>query len=571
MHKAVITFDNFTFRYQNLAEPSLHNINLEIFAGEKILITGRSGSGKSTLLHAINGIIPFAEYGETTGKLAIAGVAEDNTEIFAISNHVGTILQDQDSQFIGLSVGEDVAFSLENSCTELKKMHKIVQESLAKVNMSEYIDHSPYELSGGQKQCVSLAGVLASSPEILLFDEPLANLDPKSVSNITTLISQLNQDTQKTIIIAEHRIEECLEIGIDRIIVMDQGKIVQIGTPHEILAANIFVELGIRQPFYIEALKMAGITPELPISRYQDIESLSNTNKQQFKEWAISLPQVSAQTEQTIDIRNVLELKNISFNYPDKQRAVDDISFMLGAGEIISILGNNGAGKSTLTQIIAGINQQSHGNILLDNTSINQQSIKQRGQNIAIIMQNPNHMIVKNVVWDEVALGLINIGLNKTVIENRVSEVLRTCGLWGYRNWPISALSYGQKKRVTIAAMLALKPQVLILDEPTAGQDLKTYHEFMEFIYSLTAQGLAIIIITHDLYLALEYTSRSLIMHDGKILADDSPHKLFMNTDLLAQANLVEISLSKLAKLLEIRPDEFIDNYISHKKQIGIN
>lgn len=571
MHKAVITFDNFTFRYQNLAEPSLHNINLEIFAGEKILITGRSGSGKSTLLHAINGIIPFAEYGETTGKLAIAGVAEDNTEIFAISNHVGTILQDQDSQFIGLSVGEDVAFSLENSCTELNKMHKIVQESLAKVNMSEYIDHSPYELSGGQKQCVSLAGVLASSPEILLFDEPLANLDPKSVSNITTLISQLNQDTQKTIIIAEHRIEECLEIGIDRIIVMDQGKIVQIGTPHEILAANIFVELGIRQPFYIEALKMAGITPELPISRYQDIESLSNTNKQQFKEWAISLPQVSAQTEQTIDIRNVLELKNISFNYPDKQRAVDDISFMLGAGEIISILGNNGAGKSTLTQIIAGINQQSHGNILLDNTSINQQSIKQRGQNIAIIMQNPNHMIVKNVVWDEVALGLINIGLNKTVIQNRVSEVLRTCGLWGYRNWPISALSYGQKKRVTIAAMLALKPQVLILDEPTAGQDLKTYHEFMEFIYSLTAQGLAIIIITHDLYLALEYTSRSLIMHDGKILADDSPHKLFMNTDLLAQANLVEISLSKLAKLLEIRPDEFIDNYISHKKQIGIN
>lgn len=571
MTNAVITFENFTFRYQNLAQASLHNINLAIFAGEKILITGRSGSGKSTLLHAINGIIPFAEYGEISGTLNIAGVNPANKEIFAISQHVGTILQDQDSQFIGLSVGEDVAFSLENSCYQHDNMHKVVRESLAKVNMSDYIEHSPYELSGGQKQCVSLAGVLASSPEILLFDEPLANLDPKSVSNITALISQLNRDTQKTIIIAEHRIEECLEIGIDRIIVMDNGRIIQIGTPHEILADNTFAKLGIRQPFYIEALKLANVTPANPINHYQDLANLSSQNIEHLRQWAISLPVANIPTKQAQTDKKVLELKNISFNYPDQEPAVNDISLTLNAGEVISILGNNGAGKSTLTQIIAGINRHSHGDILLNNMIINQQSIKERGQNIAIIMQNPNHMIVKNVVWDEVALGLVNLGLAKAEIDTRVGEVLRTCGLWGYRNWPISALSYGQKKRVTIAAMLALKPQILILDEPTAGQDLKTYHEFMEFIYSLAAQGLAIIIITHDLYLALEYTSRSLIMHDGKILADDSPHKLFMNTELLAQANLVEISLSKLAKMLAIDPDEFIHNYISHKKQIGSN
>ncbi|RTL03124.1 MAG: ATP-binding cassette domain-containing protein [Proteobacteria bacterium] len=569
MQEPIIQFKHFNFKYQNLVDLSLKDINLDIFAGERILITGRSGSGKSTLLHAINGIIPLTNTGEITGNLSIRGVSPNPQHISEISNQVGTILQDQDSQFIGLSVGEDVAFSLENSCINTTDMQHIVKDSLNKVQMYEFIDYSPYELSGGQKQSVSLAGVLSASPEILLFDEPLANLDPQSVVNISKLIRQLNQDSHKTIIIVEHRIEECLEIGIDRIVVMDNGQIIQIGTPNEILKSNIFTRLGIRQPFYVEALQFASITPTVPLNDYQSITNLDSNDKTRLTQWALSLPTCNPNRE-TIVKNHILELKNISFHYTQNKPILQDINFTVRQGEIVSILGNNGAGKSTLTQVIAGIYHQNSGDILVNNTSISHQSIKERGQQIAVIMQNPNHMLVKTVVWDEVALGLANAELDSSIIHNKVEQALRVCGIWGYRNWPIAALSYGQKKRVTIASMLVLEPKILILDEPTAGQDLRTYHEFMKFIQTLAQTGIAVLIITHDLYLALEYSTRSLIMNNSRIIGNGSPNQLFMNDALLAQANLTEISLSKLAKWLNIAPDKFIASYIINKQHQGI-
>lgn len=558
-----IQFTNFTFCYYNLAKPSLENINLEIKAGEKILITGRSGSGKSTLLHCMNGIIPHSTYGTTSGEIDIAGINPLKSDIFKISNTVGTILQDQDSQFIGLSVGEDVAFSLENLATDYSKMQSIVENSLGQVDMLDFINHSPYELSGGQKQSVSLAGILASSPEILLFDEPLANLDPQSTSNITKLIRELNQDTRKTIIIAEHRIEECLEIGIDRIIVMDEGQIIAISPPHKILSSGILHKLGIREPLYIEAMRHASLN-ELKINNQDDIYSLTPEQKSQLEDWANLLPQTQAHESSKHD--NVLQINNLSFSHDGIQNTLSEINLSINQGEIISILGNNGAGKSTLTQVIMGIYQQQTGDIKIFGESINHLSIRKRGEIIAVIMQNPNSMIIKNTVWEEVAFGLSQSNLSKEQIEQKISEVLKTCSLWGYRNWPISALSYGQKKRVTIASMLVLSPKILILDEPTAGQDLKTYHEFMEFIASLASSGMAIMIITHDLYLALEYTQRSVILHNGKIIADGEPYHIFSNIEIMQEAHLKEISLVKLAKLLDINSRDFIQKFIAYKQ-----
>lgn len=564
MSRPVIKFNNFSFCYHNLAEQSLYNINLEIYSGEKILITGRSGSGKSTLLHCINGIIPHSTFGEINGTLEISGIESTKNGIFEISQEVGTILQDQDSQFIGLSVDEDVAFNLENYAIPHNKMQDIVTNSLSQVNMLEYIEHSPYELSGGQKQSVSLAGILASTPNILLFDEPLANLDPKSVMTITGLIKNLNHDTKKTIIIAEHRIEECLEVGIDRIIVMDKGQIVKIGTPHEILHSGIFEKLGIRIPFYIEAIKYAGsYDNEYPINSYLDIERLPQKSEQNLLSWINSLPEV---TETVINSnQQALHLKNLFFSYNENNDILQNINFSVNKGEIISILGNNGAGKSTLTQIISGFHKQNKGDIFLDKVNINNLSIKERGRHIANIMQNPNSMIVRTIVWDEVSLGLQGQDFDEEEIAELVEKSLHTCGLWGYRNWPISALSYGQKKRVTIASMLVLNPKVLILDEPTAGQDLKTYHEFMEFIAHLATKGIAIIIITHDIYLAVEYTTRSIIINNGQIIADDSPHKVFSNYDILTKASLKEISLSTIARKLNINSASFIQKFIYYK------
>lgn len=563
MQQPIIKFENFSFRYHNLAKPSLKNINLEIYASEKILITGRSGSGKSSLLHCLNGIIPHTNYGEVSGHLEIANINPVTEGIFATSNKVGTILQDQDSQFIGLSVGEDVAFSLENAMVSNQQIHKMVQDSLAQVNMLPFIEHSPHELSGGQKQSVSLAGILASSPEILLFDEPLANLDPYSVGVISKLIKNLNTDSKKTIVIVEHRIEECLEMDIDKIVVMDNGNIVAVAKTQEILYSNIFNELGIREPLYITALKKANLYYQnLSINNYASIENLSTPILANLSDWANQLPVSKPSSKTTPEV--VLELKNISFAYYDNQHVLDNINFKLHRGEIISLLGNNGAGKSTLTQIISGVLTQKHGEITLDSHNIDNKTIKERGFEIAVIMQNPNHMLVRDIVWDEVALGLFGRGLNHQLITEKIEKVLKTCGLWGYRNWPISALSYGQKKRVTIAAMLVLEPKVLILDEPTAGQDLRTYHDFMKFISELAASGIAILIITHDLYLALEYTSRSVIMCNGKIIADAAPQKVFANTDILSQAHLKEISLSKLANKLNIDSADFIQCFIEN-------
>ena len=560
----VVKFTNFNFCYQNLADASLSNINLEIFAGEKILIAGRSGSGKSTLLHCINGIIPFSSFGEITGSMIIKGVANPNG-IIAISKKVGTILQDQDSQFIGLSVAEDVAFVLENNAESNETMNQIVQTCLTQVNMQDYSEHSPYELSGGQKQCISLAGILASSPDILLFDEPLANLDPLASANVVQLIEKLNRTEKKTIIIAEHRIEEILEARPDRIIVMEGGKIVFCGTPKEVLSSQILEQTGIRPPLYTQLLKVA--TPYLvkpEIDNLSQIKQLNPEAIQNIRNWTeqISLPEISAEQSVT----EVLNINNISFSYSPGQEVLKNISFSLARGEIVSILGNNGAGKSSLSYVMSGILRPTAGSILLEGLDISQWTIKQRGAKIGLVMQNHNSMLVKASVKDEVALGLKNLKLAASLIEQKIEQVLRSCNLWGYRNWPTTSLSYGQKKRVTIASMLALDLKVLILDEPTAGQDLRTYHEFMQFLTSLAKSGIAIIVITHDLYLAMEYTSRSIVLAKGEKIADDKPSKVFANQEVLNKAHLKEISLSPLARHAGIAPELLIQKFINHKQ-----
>lgn len=558
--KTVIKFMDFTFRYHSLAKPSLENINLEIKSGDKVLIVGRSGSGKSTLLHAINGIIPFANYGETSGSLIINGNDDINDSIFSRSKVVGTILQDMDSQFIGLSVGEDVAFSLENEQIDNERIHATVKQSLEEVAMLDFIGHSPYELSGGQKQRVSLAGILASSPQVLLFDEPLANLDPASAVKITSLIKELNHKTRKTVVIAEHRLEECLEIEPDYIVVMDGGQIVKVAKPDEILASGILNQLGIREPLYCELLKYSGL--ETNVGKLADVIDLENQKKQSIIDWFNST-YLAESLKKEIKEPPIFSARDISFAYQDNLPILKNISFDLHKGEIVSILGNNGAGKSTLTCLMSGIYSPNTGVMTINGEDISSWTIKKRGQYIALIMQNPNQMIVKTLVWDEVAFCLENQGVELSEIKQRVENTLRVCGLWGYRNWPISALSYGQKKRVTIAAMLVLEPEILILDEPTAGQDLKTYREFMEFLKELAASGLAILIITHDLYLAIEYTSRTMVLMNGELIADKDPASILADDEIIQLAGLHELSPISLAKKLGLNPKSFLNKFLA--------
>lgn len=554
----MISFKNFSFKYNNVVDKTLKNIDLTINKGEKVLIVGPSGSGKSTLSHCINGLIPFSYRGEFEGELKIDDIIPYKESLSEVSKKVGTILQDQDSQFIGLSVGEDVAFNFENNAIPLAEMKVKVINSLELVNMVDFINHSPYELSGGQKQRVSLAGVLGSDAEILLFDEPLANLDPASGSEIMQLINDIHKKTNKTIIIVEHRIEDVLEQPFDKVVIIDKGVVKGVGTPNDILKSDLLTNSGLREPLYVEAMKLAGCDVSSE-ENLRDINSINEENKEILKSWFKN--ETSSKTINKEE--KILEIKNLTFSHDGVKNTLDDVSFYLNKGEILAVLGNNGAGKSTLCRSITGILKPKSGSIFLNNECIDSWSIKKKGSAIGYVMQNPNQMISQHMIKDEIALGLKCRNFDKKYIDEKVEEVLKICGLYPYRNWPVQALSYGQKKRVTIASILAINPDVIILDEPTAGQDYKHYTEFMEFIKGLSNKGISIIMVTHDMQLTLEYCDRAVVLSGGKKIADDKPANILTNKEIIKKSNLKETSLSTLAKTIDIaNTNDFVQFFI---------
>ncbi|TLS69407.1 ABC transporter ATP-binding protein [Photobacterium damselae] len=558
-----IVFDNFTFKYWALEKPTLKNINLTINKGEKIVIVGPSGSGKSTLGQCLNGLIPHAIKGDCSGTLTINGQDTQKLKLDDCTSMVGTVLQDTDGQFVGLSVGEDIAFVLENQMIEQKEMHNIVQATADMMDLTSIIDLSPFDLSGGQKQRVSLAGVMVDDVEILLFDEPLASLDPKTGKAAIEIIDDLHQKTGKTVIIIEHRLEDVLHRPVDRIIMMERGEIVADLTPNQLLASSLLTEHGIREPLYLTALKEAGcdITEQdnpayfnqMPLEKF----------KPQVEHWFTQAKLPEHQTSQEV----LLSLNNLAYSYDGERQTLQNVSFDVHKGEFIAVLGKNGSGKSTLTRLIMGVLEPDQGTICLNGEDLTNSTIFERSQRIGVVMQNPNHMISHHMIFDEVASGLRNRGMAEEMVEEKVYAMLELCGLGRYRDWPIDALSYGQKKRVTIATILVLEPELLILDEPTAGQDYHHYTMMMEFVKELNQKlGITIMIVSHDMHLVLEYTDRAVVICDSELLADEAVNSVFSQPELLDKANLTVTSLYSLAQAMGIeRIDNFIRCFIEHE------
>ncbi|UKA00774.1 ABC transporter ATP-binding protein [Photobacterium damselae] len=558
-----IVFDNFTFKYWALEKPTLKNINLTINKGEKIVIVGPSGSGKSTLGQCLNGLIPHAIKGDYSGTLTINGQDTQKLKLDDCTSMVGTVLQDTDGQFVGLSVGEDIAFVLENQMIEQKEMHNIVQATADMMDLTSIIDLSPFDLSGGQKQRVSLAGVMVDDVEILLFDEPLASLDPKTGKAAIEIIDDLHQKTGKTVIIIEHRLEDVLHRPVDRIIMMERGEIVADLTPNQLLASSLLTEHGIREPLYLTALKEAGcdITEQdnpayfnqMPLEKF----------KPQVEHWFTQAKLPEHQTSQEV----LLSLNNLAYSYDGERQTLQNVSFDVHKGEFVAVLGKNGSGKSTLTRLIMGVLEPDQGTICLNGEDLTNSTIFERSQRIGVVMQNPNHMISHHMIFDEVASGLRNRGMAEEMVEEKVYAMLELCGLGRYRDWPIDALSYGQKKRVTIATILVLEPELLILDEPTAGQDYHHYTMMMEFVKELNQKlGITIMIVSHDMHLVLEYTDRAVVICDSELLADEAVNSVFSQPELLDKANLTVTSLYSLAQAMGIeRIDNFIRCFIEHE------
>lgn len=565
----IIEFKDYTFKYRSQVEPTLRHVNLTINAGEKVLIVGPSGSGKSTLAHCINGLVPFSFPGESTGSLTVSGKDPAKEGIFGMSKLVGTVLQDTDGQFIGLTVAEDIAFALENDCVPQEELFRRVDEVADIVDVKSLLEHAPTELSGGQKQRVSMAGVMIDDVDILLFDEPLANLDPATGKRAIDLIDKISKSTGKTVLIIEHRLEDALYRDVDRIVVVGEGEIVADMKPDELLCTDVLEKEGIREPLYITALKHAGCTVK-PETLPQHIETMDlSPYRDQVQGWfqKAQLPPPRQQTEP------MLEVENLSFSYVPGKKVLQDINFRIEKGEMVSIVGKNGAGKSTLSNLICGFISPDAGKILLEGSDISGLSIKERGEVIGLVMQNPNQMISKPMIFDEVALGLVVRGVPEEEIKERVYETLKICGLYSFRNWPVSALSFGQKKRVTIASILVMNPRVLILDEPTAGQDFRHYTEIMEFLKDINERlGITIIMITHDMHLMLEYTDRAIVIADGHMIADDTPAKVLTNRQIADRAYLKETSLYELAVKCGISDASgFVERFIHFEREERAN
>ena len=547
-----ISFNQFTFQYDAQAEATLKDISFDIVKGEKVLILGPSGSGKSTLAQCLNGIIPNIHKGQAKGQVRIDGQDIFKQSIYDKSQLVSTVLQDPDGQFIGLTVAEDLAFALENDCANQSEMKDKVALWAERLDLTSILNHRPQDLSGGQKQRVSLAGVLIDESPILLFDEPLANLDPKSGQETIDLIDKIHKEVGATTIIIEHRLEDVLYRPVDRILLVNDGTLLFNGSPDELLSSTLLLENGIREPLYVTVLRQLGFDT-------RDAQNLSQLDALDLS--GLVLPDRVLKDKRDSSSDSILKVEGLSVSYGDNPAIIEDMSFSLKKGERLAIVGKNGAGKSTLAKALCGF-VPSQGKLTYEGQDISQDSIAERSERIGFVLQNPNQMISQTMIFDEVALGLRLRGIEETEVEERVHEVLKTCGLYSFRKWPISALSFGQKKRVTIASILVLKPEIIILDEPTAGQDYKTYTDIMNFLDSLQKQGHTIVMITHDMQLMLEYSDRCIVVLEGKIIADDNPVTILNQKDLLESANLKQTSLYSLGQKLLCDPVKVTQYYI---------
>lgn len=562
----IVSFDHFGFQYTAQAEPTLYDISLDIRKGEKVLICGPSGCGKSTLAHCVNGLIPNSYPGKTTGTLTVGGQNAENLSLFDLSKVVGTVLQDSDGQFIGLTVAEDMAFALENDCMDQKDMKALVDRVAQLVGVSGVLGHAPYEISGGQKQRVALGGVMVSGVDVLLFDEPLANLDPAAGKKAVELIDEIQKRTGCAVIIIEHRLEDVLHCPVDRVVLMGEGRILFDGDPDSLLCSDLLQKSGIREPLYVTALKYAGV----PLDRDQRLSylpelRLTEADRRRVADWFFAQPEPKGEKAK----KELLRAENIDFTYEGGHHALKGISASIAEGEMLSIVGTNGAGKSTFSKVLCGFEIPQKGTLTLSGEDLSAYSIKERADRIGYVMQNPNQMISKTGIFDEVALGLRNRGVPEEEVKPRVEKALKTCGLYPFRNWPVSALSYGQKKRVTIASILVLEPKIILLDEPTAGQDLYRYTQIMDFLAELNRSGTTVVLITHDMHLMLEYTPRAIVFHDGHVIADTSAAEVLNSPEIVETAHLKETSLYHLAKNCGIAsPEEFTRRFIAADREV---
>jgi len=505
--------ENLSFRYRDRQQLAIQDVSVSLEPGELLLVAGPSGCGKTTLARCINGLIPRSYKGELTGLIQIMGQEISDLSLARISQMIGTVLQDPERQILGTRVISEVAFGLENLAFTRPEIRERVKETMDYLGIHELSQRETHNLSGGEKQKVALAGVLAMRPGLLLLDEPLASLDPASAQETLTLLRRL-VDEGMTVLIVEHRVEDVLKIKPDRVMLMMDGIVTYLGSTDGLESAVDYHEVKLPAPLI---MKMAANDPAP-------------------KDELISL---IGKGEEPIPL---VQFMNVSFGYESGVDVLHDINLNFHRGDVIAVLGPNGAGKTTLVKHAIGLLKPRSGQVLVEGRETGELSVAEIASTLGYVFQSPSHMLFAPSVKEELSFGPKNLGHHPEDIEKEVKEAIEIVNLSGLEENPPLALSFGQQKRVTIAAILAMRSKILVMDEPTAGQDYKNYMDFMDSILRLPNFE-AILFITHDIDMAVVYANRVLLVSEGTVVADGAPEEVLHDYDLLTRCRLVPTSL----------------------------
>jgi energy-coupling factor transport system ATP-binding protein len=580
-----IEIRNVSYGYEGETEEVLRNISLTVRDGEFVLILGPSGCGKSTLLQLLNGTIPHTLKGRLEGEASVCGKPILSTKIASFATEVGMVFQDPEAQIINTRVRDEVCFGLENLCRPATEILERQREALDFVGLNGFGDRSIFDLSGGQKQRVSIAAVLAARPRLLVLDEPTANLDPAGMAEIFAVLERLNRDAGTTIVMVEHRVDELAD-RVSRVLVMDRGSIVFDGTPRQAFSQrrSAHTEQGAAVPtsaWFPQACEFAlalgdrmGTPVEAGIMPLNASEAVAFARRHVGASVAAIRPPVAPLPGPSgRDHSALLRVNQLSFGYEKNRPVISDISFGLGRGEMVALCGRNGSGKTTLARLLMHINIPARGMIWLNGKDVAELSAREISTEIGYVFQNPDHQFVTDRVWDEIAYGLKVRGYADAAIEERVGEVLEIVDLKRYRDRSPFSLSLGERRRLSVATMLVLEPHLLVLDEPTIGQDHERAQQLMVLMARLRERyRTTTLMITHDVRLVAEWADRALVIGGGKLLFDGSPEAMFADDLLIANAGLLPPPIYNISKSLVAEyPEGFLRPTLSlHELVEGI-
>jgi len=510
-----LVVEHLRFRYRDREQPALQEIGLRLEAGEILLVAGPSGCGKTTLARCINGLIPRSYKGQLEGKIAVSGRDMQNLSLAQISQSVGTVLQDPERQILGTKVMNEVAFGLENLGLGRDEIRERSERAMQRLRITHLSERETFSLSGGEKQKVALAGVLAMQPALLLLDEPLASLDPASAEDALHMMRDLAGEGM-AILVVEHRVEDVLKIHPDRLIFMHEGSIVYDGSPQGLTEAVDYHEVKLPAR---SILRLASREPAPPPRE----------------------PRPAPEA----DPKTLVRFEEVSFHYQEGQPVLKELNFQIRSGDVIAVLGANGAGKTTLVKHAIGLLKPSAGEVWVGDHTTRGMSVAQIAGTLGYVFQSPSHMLFAPTVREELAFGPGNLGHAPQETAKEVEQAIEIMNLGGMEEDPPLALSFGQQKRVSIAAVLAMRSRILVMDEPTAGQDYRNYIDFMDSILALPGFD-AVLFITHDVDLAVVYANRVLLVGDGRLIADGRPEDVLRDHKRLKDCRLVPTSLLEL-------------------------